>query len=234
MFFEENKIMHANLQKGMDRWLEQDLQQRGRTHQEMEEMTLNRPSENDRGLFMGMIDSYFNNAFDELLQRTCKDLIQKWNHEGGKREFAIGVILEMLKDRGQLDDEQALKTTLQNIYDWKTVKKLMGLAALMEGYIFSAYIEIIEQGLNSDNRSREEIIKDIRLLLLLQLGTDVVNEVMPAIQSIDDLQELKQVFIAAARAPNLGTFRTAHPKLKKREETKSILSQQQSEASKNA
>lgn len=225
MFFEENEIMHANLQKGMDRWLEQDLQQRRRTQQEMQEMTLNRPTESDRGFFMGMIDSYFNNAFDELLQRTCKDLIQKWNHEGGKREFAIGVILEMLKDRGQLEDEQTLKTSLQNIYDWKTVKKLMGLAALMEGYIFSAYIQIIEQGINGDNRNREEIIRDIKLLLVLQLGADVVKEVTPAIQSIDDLQELKQVFIAAARAPNLGTFRTAHPKLKKPKDIKSILSQ---------
>ena len=30
---------------------------------------------------------------------------------------------------------------------------------------------------------------------------------------IEDLQELKQVFIAAARAPNLGTLWQAHPEL---------------------
>ena len=43
--FEEMEILNKNLQKGMERWLEQDLQQRGRTHEEMQEMTLNRPSE---------------------------------------------------------------------------------------------------------------------------------------------------------------------------------------------
>ena len=45
--FEEMEILNKNLQKGMERWLEQDLQQRGRTPEEMQEMTLNRPSERD-------------------------------------------------------------------------------------------------------------------------------------------------------------------------------------------
>ena len=53
IMFEEMEILNKNLQKGMERWLEQDLQQRGRTQEEMQEMTLNRPSENDRGFFMG-------------------------------------------------------------------------------------------------------------------------------------------------------------------------------------
>ena len=211
--FEEMEILHKNLQKGMERWLEQDLQQRGRTQEEMQEMTLNRPSENDRGFFMCTIDSYFNSAFDELLERTCKDLIQKWNHEGGKREFAIGVILEMLKDRCQLKDKQPLKTSLQNIDDWKIIKKLMGLAAFMEDWIFAAYTALIERVINSEKHTREGIIGDIRVLIFLQLGEDVMEEVTPAIQNIDDLRELKQVFIAAARAPNLGTFRQAHPEL---------------------
>ncbi len=211
--FEEMEILNKNLQKGMERWLEQDLQQRGRTQEEMQEMTLNRPSENDRGFFMGTIDSYFNTAFDELLERTCKDLIQKWNHEGGKRDFAIGVILEMLKDQGQLKDEQALKTYLQNIDDWKIIKKLMGLAAFMEDWIFVSYTALIERVLNSKEHTREGVIGDIRALIYLQLGKDIIEELTPAIQRIEDLQELKRVFIAAARAPNLGTLRQAHPEL---------------------
>ena len=95
--FEEMEILDKNLQKGVDRWFEKDLQQRDRTQEEMQQMTLNRPTERERGLFMMIIDSYFNKAFDELLERTCKDLIQKWNHEGGKKDFAIGVILETFK-----------------------------------------------------------------------------------------------------------------------------------------
>ena len=213
IMFEEMEILNKNLQKGVDRWFEQDLQQRGRTQEEMQQMTLNRPTERERSLFMITIDSYLNEAFDKLLERTCKDLIQKWSHEGGKRDFAIGVILEMLKDRCQLKDEQSLKTSLQNIDDWQIIKKLMGLAAFMEDWIFAAYTAIIERVLNSEEHTREGIIGDIRVLIFLQLGEDIVEEVTPAIQSIDDLQELKQVFIAAARAPNLGTFRQAHPEL---------------------
>ena len=167
--FEEMEILNKNLQKGMERWLEQDLQQRGRTQEEMQEMTLNRPSENDRGFFMCTIDSYFNTAFDELLERTCKDLIQKWNHEGGKRDFAIGVILEMLKDQGQLKHEQALRTSLENIDDWKIIKKLMGLAAFMPPNTFTVYISIIEQGLKDHDASKKVIIAETQLLLSLQL-----------------------------------------------------------------
>ena len=81
--FEEMEILHKNLQKGVDRWFEKDLQQRGRTQAEMQEMTLNRPIERERGFFMITIDSYLNEVFDKLLERTCKDLIQKWSHEGG-------------------------------------------------------------------------------------------------------------------------------------------------------
>ena len=217
IMFEEMEILNKNLQKGMERWLEQDLQQRGRTQEEMQEMTLNRPSERDSNLFISMVDSYFNTAFDELLERTCKELIQTWNHEGGKRDFAIGVILEMLKDRYQLRDEQALKTSLQNIDDWKIIKKLMGLAAFMEDWIFAAYIALIERVLNSKEHTRERIIGDIRALIYLQLGKDIIEELTPAIQRIEDLQELKQVFIAAARAPNLGTLRQAHRELQNTE-----------------
>lgn len=209
IMFEEMEILNKNLQKGMERWLEQDLQQRGRTHEEMQEMTLNRPSERDSNLFISMIDSYFNTAFDELLERTCKELIQKWNHEGGKRDFAIGVILEMLKDQGQLKDEQALRTSLQNVDDWKIIKKLMGLAAFMSPGIFAAYTGIIEHHIKTDESTRDEIIRDIKVLLILQLGADAMEKVAPTIQGIDDLQELKQVFIAAARAPNLLTFKAA-------------------------
>ena len=179
----------------------------------MQQMTLNCPTERERSLFMITIDSYLNEAFDKLFERTCKDLIQKWSHEGGKRDFAIGVILEMLKDRCQLKDEQPLKTSLQNIDDWKIIKKLMGLAALIEDWIFSAYTAVIEQVINSEEHTREGIIGDIRVLIYLQLGEDVVEEVTRAIQRIEDLSELKQVFITAARAPNLVTLRQAHPEL---------------------
>ena len=211
--FEEMEILNKNLQKGVDRWFEQDLQQRGRTQEEMQQMTLNRPTERERSLFMMTIDSYLNEAFDKLLERTCKELIQKWSHEGGKRDFAIGVILEMLKDRCQLKDEQPLKTSLQNIDDWQIIKKLMGLAAFMEDWIFAAYAAVIERVLNSEEHTREGIIGDIRVLIYLQLGKDIIEELTPAIQRIEDLSELKQVFIAAARTPNLGTFRQAHPEL---------------------
>ena len=146
-----------------------------------------------------------------------QELIQKWNHEGGKRDFAIGVILEMLKDQGQLKDEQALRTSLQNIDDWKIIKKLMGLAAFMSPGIFAAYTGIIEHHIKTDESTRDEIIRDIKVLLILQLGADAMEKVAPTIQNIDDLQELKQVFIAAARAPNLGTFRQAHPELQNTE-----------------
>ena len=82
--FEEMEILHKNLQKGVERWFEQDLQQCNRTQEEMQQMTLNRPTERERSLFMMTIDSYLNEAFDKLLERTCKELIQKWSHEGGK------------------------------------------------------------------------------------------------------------------------------------------------------
>ena len=225
--FEEMEILHKNLQKGVDRWFEQDLQQRGRTQEEMQQMTLNRPTERERSLFMITIDSYLNEAFDKLLERTCKDLIQKWSHEGGKRDFAIGVILEMLKDRDQLDNEHALKTSLQNIDDWQIIKKLMGLAAFMSPGIFAAYTEIIERGIKRDKSTREEIIRDTKTLLILQLGADAMKKVAPTIQGIDNLQELKQVFIAAARAPNLGTFRTALPQQQHAGETETPSLQQQ-------
>ena len=215
--FEEMEILHKNLQKGVDRWFEKDLQQRGRTQAEMQEMTLNRPTERERGFFMITIDSYLNEAFDKLLERTCKDLIQKWSHEGGKRDFAIGVILETLKDQEQLDDEQSLKTSLQNVDDWKIIKKLMGLAAFMPPNIFAVYVSIIERGLKDHDSTKKVIIAETQLLLSLQLGPDVADEMIPAVQSIEDLQELKQVFIAAARAPNLGTFRQAHPALQNTE-----------------
>ena len=217
IMFEEMEMLNKNLRKGMERWLEQDLQHRGRTQEEMQEMTLNRPSENDRGFFMIPIESCLDTAFDELFERTCKDLIQKWNHEGGKRDFAIGVIIEMLKDKGQLEDEQDLKTLLQNIDDWKIIKKLMGLAALAEDWIFVAYTALIEGVLNSAEHTREDIIMNIRLLIYLQLGENVMKELTPAIEKIADLQELKQVFIAAARAPNLLTLRQAHPELQNTE-----------------
>ena len=224
--FEEMEILNKNLQKGIERWLEQDLQQRGRTQEEMQEMTLNRPSENDRGFFMWTIDGYFDTAFDELLQRTCKELIQKWSHEGGKRDFAIGVILEMLKDQGQIKDEQALRTSLQNIDDWKIIKKLMGLAAFMSPGIFAAYTGIIEH-IKTDESTRDEIIRDIKVLLILQLGADAMEKVAPTIQGIDDLQELKQVFIAAARAPNLLTFKAALSQQQHAEESQVPPLQQQ-------
>ena len=38
--FEQMEILHKNLQKGADRWFEKDLQQRGRTQEEMQQMTL--------------------------------------------------------------------------------------------------------------------------------------------------------------------------------------------------
>ena len=226
--FEQMEILHKNLQKGMDRWFEKDLQQRSRTQEEMQQMTLNRPTERESGFFMITIDSHLNEAFDKLLERTCKDLIQKWNHEGGKRDFAIGVILETLKDRGQLDDEQALKTSLQNVDDWQVIKKLMLLAAFMEDWIFTSYTALIERVLNSEEHTREGISGDIRVLIYLQFGDDAVKKVAPALESIEDLQELKEVFIAAARAPNLLTFRQAHPALQNTEKVeKSSPAQQQ-------
>ena len=70
------EILHKNLQKGVDRWFEKDLQQRGRTQEKMQQMTLNPPTEHERSFFMITIDSSLNEAFDKLLERTCKDLIQ--------------------------------------------------------------------------------------------------------------------------------------------------------------
>ena len=214
---EQMEILEKNLQKGVDRWFEKDLQQRGRTQEEMQQMTLSHTKEQERCFFMMVIDDYLNGAFSKLLQHTCKDLIQKWSHEGGKRDFAIGVILETLKDRYQLRDEQALKTYLQNIDDWQVIKKLMLLAAFMEDWIFISYTALIERVLNSEEHTRERITGDIRALIYLQFGDDAVEKIAPAIESIEDLQELKQVFIAAARAPNFLTFRTAHPALQNTE-----------------
>ena len=175
-----------------------------------------------------------NEAFDKLLERTCKDLIQKWSHEGGKKSFAIGVILEMIKDQGELDDEQTLITSLQNVDDWQIIKKLMGLAAFMPPNIFIVYVSIIEKGLKNHDATKRVIIADTQLLLSLQLGPDVANEMTPAIQSIDDLQKLKAIFIAAARAPNLATFRGAHPKFQKTVDPKPAPPQQQQEERKRA
>ena len=225
--FEEMEILDKNLQKGVDRWFEKDLQQRGRTPEEMQQMTLNRPTERESGFFMITIDSYFNKAFDELLERTCKDLIQKWNHEGGKKDFAIGVILETFKGRGQLDDDHVLKMDLQKVDDWQVIKKLMLLAAFMEDWIFTGYTALIERVLNSEKHTREGITGDIRAAIYLQFGTDAVKKVAPALESIEDLQELKEVFIAAARAPNLLTFRQAHPALQNTEKAEKASPAQQ-------
>lgn len=217
LMLEQMEILEKNLQKGVDRWFEKDLQQRGRTQEEMQQMTLTHTREQEHCFFMMVIDDYLNGAFSKLLQYTCKDLIQKWSHEGGKRDFAIGVILETLKDRYQLRDEQTLKTYLQNIDDWQVIKKLMLLAAFMEDWIFISYTALIERVLNSEEHTREGITGDIRALIYLQFGDDAVEKIAPAIESIEDLQELKQVFIAAARAPNILTFRTAHPALQNTE-----------------
>ena len=104
LMLEQMEILKKNLQKGVDRWFEKDFQQRGRTQEEMQQMTLSHTREQERCFFMMVIDDYLNGAFSKLLQHTCKDLIQKWSHEGGKRDFAIGVILEPLKDRYKLRD----------------------------------------------------------------------------------------------------------------------------------
>ena len=42
--FEEMEILHKNLQKGVDRWFEQNLQQRGRTQEEMQHQNSNKCS----------------------------------------------------------------------------------------------------------------------------------------------------------------------------------------------
>ena len=93
----------------------------------------------------------------------------------------------------------------------------MLLAAFMEDWIFISYTALIERVLNSEEHTRERITGDIRALIYLQFGDDAVEKIAPAIESIEDLQELKQVFIAAARAPNFLTFRTAHPALQNTE-----------------
>ena len=209
--------LDENLQKGVDQWFEKDLQQRGRTQEEMQQMELSWQREQEDSFFMMAIDDCLNGAFRKLLQHTCKDLIQKWSQEGGKKDFAIDVILEMLKDRYQLQDEQTLKTSLENIDDWQTIKKLMGLAAFREDWIFHAYTALIERVLNSKEHTKEGITGDIRAAIYIQFGDDAVEKIAPAIESIEDLQELKQVFIAAARALNLLTFRTAHPALQNTE-----------------
>jgi len=166
------------------------------------------------------IDDCLNAALHKLLQHTCKDLIQKWSHEGGKKDFAIGVILETLKDQGELHDEQALKTSVQNIDDWQIIKKLMGLAALMDDWTFYIYTALIERVLNREKHTREVITGDIRVLIYLQFGDDAVEKVAPAIERIEDLQELKQVFIEAARALNLFTFWTGLSELQNAEPQK--------------
>ena len=221
------QILEKNLQKGVDRWFEKDLQQRGRTQEEMQQMTLSHTREQERCFFMMAIDGYLNTAFSKLLQHTCKDLIQKWSQEGGKKDFAIDVILEMLKDRYQLQDEQALKTSLQNIDDWQTIKKLIGLAAFMEDWIFHSYTALIERVLNSEGHTREGITGDIRALIYLQFGDAAVEKIAPAIESIEDLQELKQVFIEGARALNFFTFRTALSALQSTEKVERSSSAQQ-------
>lgn len=222
-------ISRKNLQKGVDRWFEKDLQQRNRTQEEMQRMTLNRLTEREPDFFMMVIESCLNEAVDKLLERTCKELIQKWNHEGGKIDFAIGVILETFKGRGQLDDDHNLKTYLQNVDDWQVIKKLMLLATFMEDWLFIGYTALIQRVLNSKEHTREGITGDIRAAIYIQFGDDAVKKVAPALESIEDLQELKQVFIAAARAPTLGTFRRAHPALQNTEKVEKSSPAQQSE-----
>lgn len=66
----------------------------------------------------------------------------------------------------------------------------MGLAAFMEDWIFVPYTALIERVLNSKEHTRERIIRNIRALIYLQLGNDIIEELTPAIQRIEDLQEL--------------------------------------------
>ena len=226
MFFDQIDTMHKNLQKGLERWLENDLQQRGRTQEKMKQMKLILHRENDHNIFMILAEGYYDTAYRELVDRTCKDLYQKWFHEGGKKEFAISIIIEMIKDQSQLDDEQFIRVPLQRINDWQIIKKLVVIASLMPWHSFCVYVLIVERGLNGDRNTAEEIIADIRQLLNLQFGPKVKYEMTPAIQSIDDLEELKQVFIAAARSPSIHAFREAHPKLQETEETELAQSTQ--------
>ena len=105
----------------------------------------------------------------------------------------------------------------------------MLLAAFMEDWIFTTYTALIERVLNSKEHTRERITGDIRAAIYLQFGTDTVKKVASALESIEDLQELKEVFIAAARAPNLGTFRQAHPALQNTKKIERASPAQQSE-----
>lgn len=93
--------------------------------------------------------------------------------------------------------------------------------------MFVPYTVLIERVLNSEEHTRDSIIRNIRTLIYLQLGKDIAEEVTPAIQNIEDLSELKEVFIAAARAPNLGTFRQAHPQLQNTKKVEKSLPAQQ-------
>ena len=99
----------------------------------------------------------------------------------------------------------------------------------MEDWIFHPYTALIERVLNSEEHTREGITGDIRALIYLQFGNDAVEKVAPAIESIKDLSELKEVFIAAARALNLLTFRTAHSALQNTEKVEESSSAQQEE-----
>ena len=169
---------------------------------------------------MMAIGDCLNGALNKLLQHTCKDLLQKWSQEGGKKDCAIDVILEMLKDEGELHDKQALKTSLENIDDWQIIKKLMGLAALMDNWNFYLYTVLVERVLSREKTTREVITGNIRVLIYLQFGDDAVEKIAPAIETIEDLQELKQVFIAAARALSLSGFWTGLSELQKAEPQK--------------
>ena len=223
------ETLEASLQKGIARALEQDLQQRGRTQEEMQQLSLEWTSEHDKDLLIFIIEERFKGVFRELLQRINKEFNQKWHHEGGRRDFAIEVILEIFRDRGQSDFEEKIRAFLQNIDDWKIIKKLVLLAPFMDDWCFAGYVALIQRVINSDERSRAGLIGDTRALIYMQLGEAVMEEITPGLQRIDDVEELYEVFIAAARAPNLGMFRQAHPALQHTKTVESPSSTQEEE-----
>ena len=53
---------------------------------------------------------------------------------------------------------------------------------------------------------RETTIEHIIALLEQQFHTETVRALTPMLQSIEDLERLKELHLAAARVPNIGVF----------------------------
>ncbi len=99
------------------------------------------------------------------------------------------------------------------VYEPQLIKQLLPEGIMQESPFFQHYIqeakeeakrEGLEQGL--EQGERRGMIESIITLLGVQFKTDAVHALKPALESIDDMQDLKQVLLTVPQSDSLEAF----------------------------